>query len=341
MVRCIRILVNVKVTSHDVARLAGVSQPTVSRALRNLPGTSQETRAKVLAAARELAYIPSETGRSLSTRTTRRVAVVAEELTNPFYPELVEPLRLNLSRHGFRTVLITDHVDDPVEVEALADGSFDGVVLTTALRGSPVPRALRERRIPHVLANRTVDEPGSSSASTDNRRGAALVADLLASLGHKRIGAVFGPTATSTGRERASGLRERLRRHGIGLDRDLVRRVPFTHEAGAAAAADLLAARHPPTAIACGNDVVATGVLSAARAVGVRVPEELTVIGFDDISLASWDIVSLTTVRCDLASLARVAVELLARRIAAPDSAVSCPVLAPSLVLRGTHARCR
>jgi LacI family transcriptional regulator len=329
----------VKVTSHDVARLAGVSQPTVSRALRNLPGTAPETRAKVLAAARELAYIPSETGRSLSTRTTRRVAVVAEELTNPFYPELVEPLRLNLSRHGFRTVLITDHVDDPVAVEALADGSFDGVVLTTALRGSPVPRALRERRIPHVLANRTVDEPGSSSVSTDNRHGAGLVADLLVSLGHKRIGAVFGPAATSTGRERARGLRDRLRRHGIGLE--LVRRVPFTHEAGRAAGAELLASPNPPTAIACGNDVVATGVLSAARSLGVSVPADLTVVGFDDISLAAWDIVNLTTVHCDLPALAGTAVDLLARRIAAPDSPVSRPVLAPSLVLRGTHATCR
>lgn len=326
-----------KITSHDVARLAGVSQPTVSRALRNLPGTSPKTREKVLRAARELAYIPSETGRSLSTRTTKRVAVVAEELTNPFYPELVEPLRLNLARQGYRTVLITDHIDDPVSVEALSDGSFDGVVLTTALRSSPVPRALTERGTPHVLANRTVDSPGSSSCSTDNQRGAAMVADLLADLGHTRIGAVFGPTSTSTGRERARGLRDGLRRHGLGLDRGLVRRVPFTHDAGRAAALDLFGARRPPTAIACGNDVIATGALSAAQAAGMRVPEDVTIVGFDDISLASWDIVGLTTVRCDLRELARISVDLLIQEMSTPGSPPTRRVLEPSLVLRRTH----
>ena len=144
-----------QVTSFEVARLAGVSQPTVSRALRNLPGASPETRARVMAAARELSYIPSASGRVLSTSRTRRVAVVVEELTNPYYPQLVEPLRRELAEHGLRMVLVTHTEQGPVGVTELADGSYDGAILTTTERRSSLPRDLTERGIPHVLANRT------------------------------------------------------------------------------------------------------------------------------------------------------------------------------------------
>src|SRR6476661_5712050 len=144
------------VTSHDVARAAGVSQATVSRALRNLPGTAPATRAAVLEAAAALSYLPSDSARSLATRSTRRVAVVAEELTNPYYPQLVAPVQRHLSRAGLRTVLVTDtragSRDSPgVSADDLADGSYDGVILMTTLRTSRLPRDLTERAVPHVL----------------------------------------------------------------------------------------------------------------------------------------------------------------------------------------------
>jgi len=199
------------ITSHDVAREAGVSQATVSRAMRNLPGTAPLTRATVLEAAARLSYVPSDSRRSTATRSTRRVAVVSEELTNPYYPQLIAPIQEHLSRSGFKTVLVTDGragemARHEVTTEALADGSYDGVILTTTLRTSRLPRDLTERGIPHVLVNRTLDHPESHSCTVDNAGGALAISRLLAELGHLHVAAIHGPVVTSTGRERAAGL---------------------------------------------------------------------------------------------------------------------------------------
>jgi LacI family transcriptional regulator len=329
-----------RVTSIDVARLAGVSQPTVSRALRNLPGASPATRDRVLAAARELSYVARDAGRVLSTQRTRRVAVVAAEMSNPYYPELVEPIRRRLADQGYRIVVVAEDGADVV-VDTLADGSYDGVVLTTTRRRSRLPRDLTERGVPHVLVNRSLDYPESETVCTDNADGARQIAALLASLGHVRIGSVQGLVETSTGRERAAALRAGLRARGIVLRRELTRRVEFTHDAGHEAASDLLSLREPPTAIVAGNDVVALGVLSAVRRLGLRVPDDLTVIGFDDIAMASWPLIDLTTVSSDLSALACAGVDLLVAQMSGRGPAVN-PVVRrtpATLVLRGTHGR--
>ncbi len=330
----------VKVTSFDVAKLAGVSQPTVSRALRNMPGTSPETRQRVLEAARSLSYVPSDTGRALSTRNTRRVAVVSDALTNPYYPELVEPLRRRLADRGYRAVLLGDtdaSSDRDTAVDALADGSYDGVVLTTTVRRSTLPRDLTERGLPHVLVNRVLDHPESPSCTVDNRGGAEQVADLVAGLGHRRVATIQGPISTSTGRERSEALIARLRSHGIAVPRRLQRRSEFSHDAGHAAAVDLLSESERPTAVVCGNDVLALGALSATRALGLSVPEDVSVIGFDDIPMAGWPLVALTTVRCDLDALAGHAVDLLVDAMAAHPMDIVVRRISVDLILRGTH----
>lgn len=324
------------VTSFDVARRAGVSQPTVSRALRNLPGTSLETRSKVLAAARELNYIPSASGRSLSTRTTHRVAVVAEGLTNPFYPELVEPIRGLLNERGYRTVLVTDAPGDAVTADALADGSYDGAVLCTVSRRSTLPRDLTERGVPHVLVNRVLDVPESSSCTFDNVGGARQLGRFLAELGHQRIGAIHGLAEYSTGRQRADGLREGLRSSGLHVRRADTRRVPFTYESGRTAARQLLDRDDRPSALFCGNDIVAIGALSAAGELGLAVPANLTVVGFDDVPAAGWGIVGLTTIHCDRHQMAQTSVELLLASMSGATDEQRV-ITHGALMLRRTH----
>lgn len=326
------------VTSHDVARLAGVSQPTVSRALRDRRGVSEATRHAVREAARALGYVPSQAGRALSTRTAGRVGIVSAELGNPFYPALIGPLSDGLATAGYRTILVTDRGDVPVEIEPLVDGSLDGVVLTTAERESTLPAELHRRGLPYVLVNRAVDDVDADSCVVDNRAGAASVADLLAELGHRHVAAVLGPDTTSTGHEREVGFRDRLGELGVALPRHLVRRVAFDADAGHRALASLLAERPRPTAVFCGNDVIAFGARNAARIAAVRIPEDLTVVGFDDIPMAGWAVFDLTTVRTDLAAMARHAVALLVDRMASPDRPPRRELLTPDLVLRGTHA---
>lgn len=327
-----------KVTGFDVARLAGVSQPTVSRALRNLPGTSPETRRKVMEAAERLGYVPSESGRILSTRTTRRIAVVSEELTNPYYPQILEPLRVALAEAGLRIVVVVDTESEAIGHDLLTDGSYDGVVLTTTRRRSTLPRDLTARGVPHVLVNRVLDYPESPACAPDNAQGIRQIVDLLAGLGHKRVATVQGPVDTSTGKERADALRQGLRRHGLPVRRDWMIRSEFTHDAAFAAVRPLLEGRELPTAIVCGNDVIAMGVLSALRERGLDVPGDVTVTGFDDIALAGWPVVGLTTVRVDLDALAALAVEMLRGAMADPQTMPALTRRVPvSLVTRRTH----
>src|SRR5690606_32647483 len=187
------------VTSHDVARLAGVSQPTVSRALRGLPGVAPETVERVVAAARALGYVPSEKGRALSTQKTRRIGVVTGELTNPFYPELLEPMRVELERHEYRMVLVLDSTPSESDLDRFVDGSFDGVILTTSTSDSSVPAFLRRHQVPYVLANRLVDGDDGDSCTFDNATGAASVAYYFISEGHRRIAQIAGPSSVTTG----------------------------------------------------------------------------------------------------------------------------------------------
>jgi LacI family transcriptional regulator len=329
------------ITSHDVARLAGVSQPTVSRALRDSPGVSFETRAKVREAAKALGYVPSQAGRSLSTQSTGRIGIVSAELGNPFFPALLEPLHQRLSAHGYRTILVTDRGEDPLEIETLIDGSLDGVILTTSTIDSDVPRELSRRGLPMVMLNRVVDGLKADTCTTDDEGGAALIADLFVDLGHTRIGALFGPANTSTGRDGAAGFTQQLVRRGVLLDPDLVRTGPFTSAFGAEGLRGLLEQPQTPTAVYCANDVIAIGALNAAAEMGVAVPADITLAGLDDIEMSAWPKLNLTTIHTDIAGMARAAADMIVARIADPSAPSVDHKETVSLVLRGTHGQPR
>lgn len=312
-------------TSHDVARAAGVSQPTVSRALRGDPRVTQATRERVALAARELGYVASDRGRSLSTRRTSRIGVVVEDLDNPFYLELLDELHDRLERSDVRMIVFTPRHDDPHGVDRLIDGSIDGAVLTTTLLDSPMPGVLRDRGFPFVLLNRVVDDEDLVCCSVDNARGGELAARELLDAGHREIAAIFGPAETSTGRDRERGVRAALEAGGISLRG--TRRGSYTYETGHAGALELLTGDARPTALFCGNDVIALGALNACHRLGLRVPDDVSVVGFDDIAMARWDLYRLTTVRQDLRRMAQIAVELVLERAREPRRIVLPPVM--------------
>lgn len=322
-------------TSHDVARLAGVSQSTVSRALRGEAGIAATTVARVQAAATALNYAPSETGRALSTRRTWSVGIFAGELTNPFYPELVEPVRHFLAQKGYRSILL----DDQPATERIVHGVMDGAIVTSALTGSPVVSQLVEAQVPFVLANRTLDEVTADACHADNETGGALAARFLLELGHTRISALFGPRDTSTGRQREHGFRTELAKAGMSLPADLGAHCDFTERESHAAAARLLGLPAPPTAIFCANDVVAFGALNAAHEASLRVGKDLTVLGFDDIAMSAWQTIGLTTIGYDFARMAEQSVALLDRRITDPAAETRVDVLPVRIIERGTHHR--
>lgn len=324
-------------TSHDVAALAGVSQPTVSRALRGDSRVSEATRERVVAASAKLGYIPSERGRSLSTRRTRRVGVVVDDLSNPFYLQLLDALHRELEANDTKMVMLTSPPGGLERAERLVDDSIDGVVLTTVRVGSNVPAELERRSFPFVLLNREVDGAVADCCVADNVGGGKLVADELARLGHRDVGAIFGPRHTSTGRDREAGFRAGLAAHGLRLDEAHARRGEFSFESGYREMTALAEGRAMPSAVFCANDVVALGALNAAKALGVNVPGDVSVIGFDDIEMAAWELVRLSTVRQDLEQMARTAALLLVARIADPERPHERICLPGGLIARDTH----
>ncbi len=327
------------ITSHDVARFAGVSQATVSRALRGDPRVSATTQDRVRHAAQVLNYVPSEAGRSLSTHTTRRIGVLVSDLTNPFYPHLIGPLHDELERCGYRMMLLAERSDDALATEGLLDHSIDGAVLTTATSGSELPDALRRKQIPFVFLNRVDGRDGADSAVVDNERGGRLAADELIALGHRRIALLGGSTDTSSGRDREAGFVDALADADIALPASRIRRGAYDFGTGYHGLAELLAADPDLTAVFCGNDVVAIGAYNAALRAGVRIPEDLTLLGFDDLPMASWEAFSLTTIRYDLQEMARAAARLLVERLAGDVADPARRVaFMPELVRRGTHA---
>jgi LacI family transcriptional regulator len=314
-----------------------VSQSTVSRALRSPNAVSPLLRDRVLAAAQSLGYTPSELGRSLATQSTKTIGMVVTDLGNPFYPFLIAPLHDELSGLGYRMLLLTDD-DSPDAPARLVDRSIDGVVLTTTTLESALPHELEERQVPFVFLAREAENVAADAAVVDNTLGASILAAEILRLGHRRIGAILGPQNTSTGRDRRRGIRVTLAAAGIDLDELPTLEGPFIADTGHKAMQKLMSGESSPTVVICGNDTIAIGALNAASGMGLSVPEDVSIVGFDDLPIAGWELVQLTTVRQPMDEMARVAARTLVARIEgrALPGRIERTVFEPELVIRRT-----
>lgn len=310
------------VTARDVARLAGVSQATVSRVLHSHTSVTDETRQRVLAAMRDSGYQPNLAARAMRTHRTGTAGLVVDDVTNPFYPELIQAISAELGRAELRMVL-WDSVGpgEAAAIEAIDQALIDGLIFTTATtRSKPLHEAIR-RGSSVVLINRNVNGLRCDQVDGDNYVQAAAVAGYFARAGHRVAGMVGGPRLASTARDRMAGFRDGCRDHGLVLEPSHVVDGGFSHEGGRAAAAAILdTVGQRPTALFCANDLSALGALDEANAGGVGVPEELWIVGYDDIALTRWHTLSLTTVHQPLHEMAAAAVRLLVARIEHPDA---------------------
>lgn len=327
-------------TSRDVAREAGVSQSTVSRVLSNHPSVKPETRKRVLAILRKTAYAPNGLARALITRRTDTVGVVVEDITNPFYPQVVEILSAELAAAGKRMMLWNSRAaGEPAAIDAIRQGYVDGLIFTTATPLSAVLLEAVRQGFPIVLANRYVEGVDCDWVSTDNVKGGQLVADYFVSCGHDRVAFISGPEYASTAVERERGFVGRLRELGLNLQPAFLERGDFSHGRSREAMLRLLALPRRPSAVFCANDLTAFGALDAAQAADVRVPEDLWVVGFDDVSMASWETYDLTTVRQPMPEMIRQVVQLLLDRL---NEAAKAPrhirLGGEELVIRGSTA---
>ncbi|WP_203566506.1 LacI family DNA-binding transcriptional regulator [Aestuariimicrobium ganziense] len=301
------------VTSHDVAALAGVSQPTVSRALREAPGISPATRQRVREAADRLGYVPSAAGRALSLGRTGRIGLLVTDLDNAYYPLLIEPVHRALAARDHELVLQAGGGTPARVAERVLASGLDGVLMTSTTEGSDLPDELRRRGVPCVCLQRGT--PGADLVDVDPTEALTELVGGLLDQGHQRVAVLSGPSDTSTGLERARVVRDVMDDRGIEVPTGWWRELPFTLEAGQQAGHDLLSADPRPTAVVCASDLLALGVLNTAATLGLRVPDDLAVTGFDDLPMAGWPLVQLSTVGYDVDDLAAEAVDLLLARI--------------------------
>lgn len=330
-----------RLTSIDIARLAGVSQTTVSRVLQNLPSVKPETKAHVLKVIADHEYSPSAAARQMKTRRSGTVAVVVASLSNPLYPLLLQLLVEQLAARGFRTtVWELDGVMDDATVRALAESATDGVVFAAALDESKelLSRVAAEK--PIILINRSVGTDLFDTIVSDNYAGGKRVAEYFLAAGRKHIGLVSAKSSKSS---RASTIRERERGFMEGLGAvaqssafTRADAADFGYDFGFRAMQALLNERPDIDSVFCTNDIVAIGVLDAAKRSGRRVPEDIWVVGYDDIPMARWECIGLTTVQQPLPAMVEQVVERLERRMGDPSLAPQSFVLPNDLVLRRT-----
>ncbi|GAA4872467.1 LacI family DNA-binding transcriptional regulator [Saccharopolyspora cebuensis] len=324
------------VTSRDVARLAGVSQPTVSRALTDHPRVSEATKRKVREAARALGYSTNAIGRALSVGRSNRIGLVVADLENQFYANMIAPLHDELERLGHELVLITESAASAPLPERVAAHGLAGVVLSTTTVDSVQPARLRDRGVPFVYLNRVAPGVRADAVTVDPETGVREIVAEAVRLGHTRIGAIFGPRNTSTGELREQVVREVLDEHGLGLAQRDVLHGPFDFDTGRDGFRTLRERAGGPTLVLCGNDVVALGVLNAAAESGVPVPEHTSVVGFDDLPTSRWALVRLSTIAYDLDEVARESARLVVARLREPDAETAHIVYPTHYVARST-----
>lgn len=325
------------VTSRDLARLAGVSQATVSRVLNGTTRVSPDLRDRVIWALEQTGYRPNALAQAMKTGRTGTVGVVIARITNPFYPELLEVIGHELAAADHRMILWeTSAAGEESAVEAIQQGLVDGVLFTTALPGSHAVEAALRRRAPMVLVNRTLPDADCDQISSDNLAGGALVGRYLRAGGHDRVGFVGGPATASTARERREGFRRSLAVTRGGLDGLVEVEGDFSHDTGWSRAHEMLTSERPPTAVFGANDTTAFGVLDAAASLGLFVPDDLWVVGYDDVAMAAWERIDLTTIRQPNDEIARHAVQWLLERIAGDAQSARRHRFPCSLSIRGS-----
>ncbi len=298
---------------NDVARHAGVSKSTASRALNGVGELSSETREAVVRAAQALDYRPSPLARSLRTRQSKTIGLVVPTVTHSFYAAVTNGAQTTLQQHGYRLILV-DSGEDPetltAAVQTLLDHEVDGILMSTAPVGAEQFNALLERT-PCVFIDELAPGAGVGNVVLENERGMEMLVDHIAGHGHTRIGFLGGPNDRTSGVERLGGFRDAMVRNGLEIAPELVGECEWTIASGFDHARALLALERPPTALITASGELAIGTLVAARRARVSIPGDLALACFDDLYFAPLLEPSLTAIAYDARAIGRDGADLL------------------------------
>lgn len=327
------------VTIKDVARKAGVSIATVSRVLNNPEKVNSDVALRVRAAVSALSYVPHPSARSLVSRRFGAIGALIPTLENPIFAKATQALQNRLSERGFKLLLASTECDPACEysqLESLVAHGVDGVMLVGATHEPRVHELLVSKGVPYINTWMYDPSTGAPCIGFDNKRAMIQVVRYLHDLGHRRFGMIAGLTAhNDRALDRVTGVQEALTERHLSLSPGNLITRPYTFADGRSALAQLLEQSNPPTAVVCGNDILALGALFEAISRGIPVPGALSITGFDDLDLAAQAIPPLTTVRVPATQMGSRAAEFLialrAGKSASPRQELEAP-----LIVRGT-----
>ncbi|WP_439631352.1 LacI family DNA-binding transcriptional regulator [Shinella sp.] len=315
------------ITLEDVAKAAGVSRSQASRALRNDPGVKEDTKAHILATAANLNYTPNLAAQTLASRQSRTIGLVVGDVLNPYEAVLARECDRGLREAGYFAMLAMTGTTSTIR--AFIDQRIAGLVLI----GAPDEReeiVAVSKLLPTVYVGRDLKAEKVESVSSDDALGARLATEFLLELGHREIAHITGGHGAGAQR-RANAYRKCMQEHGL---KPIIAEGRYDVDAGSAATDALMARKDRPTAIFAANDLIALGAISRLAWHGFRVPDEVAVVGFDDIPMAASEPISLTTIRQKVPEMVAVAIEILTTKLADPNAPARNLIIAPELIVR-------
>jgi len=303
---------------RDVAQLAGVSVSTVSHVVNNSRAVSDESRQLVLQAMEELGYRPNTLARSLRRRKTNTIGMIVPDSANPFFAEVARAIEDTSFAKNYSVILCNSEGNlkkQRAYTNVLIDNLVAGILFVAAGISTELVEDLRQRRVPLVVVDREVPGVEVDTVTTHHAQGGRLATQHLIDLGHRRIACIAGNSELSPSAERVTGYQDALSANGLLVDDDLLLKGDFRYESGYQATRQLLYLDSPPTAIFACNDLMAVGCISAATELGVHVPDQLSVVGFDNVRLASFTNPPLTTIAQPIFEIGALATKMLLERI--------------------------
>lgn len=320
-----------------MAKRAGVSTATVSHVINETRFVSDELKARVYQAMRELNYRPDAIARSLRRRRTHNIGMIVPDIAHPFLAEVSRGVEDRGFELGYNVILCDSAGDLEREadyIELLLEKKVDGIVFVAAGESSNHIRGLIEQGVPVVVCDRELPGVEVDTVIADNVKSGYQATQHLIELGHRRIGCIAGPEELNISSKRLQGYKAALEQHGIPLREELIIQRDFRYRGGYEATRQLLTLDEPPTAIFASNDLMAIGAICAASELKLRIPQDVAIIGCDDIALASFTNPRLTTVAQPKREMGAIAVEMLVERIKDKDNLPARRVLPTALVLR-------
>jgi LacI family transcriptional regulator len=323
--------------------MAKVSIATVSRTINGSPLVSERLSKRVWQAVKQLNYFPNTHARTLVSGRSRLFGIIVENITNPFFPELIRSFEEIAVSRGYE-ILVSSSNSDPAVltncVRRMLERKVDGVAVMTFGEEEPILDQLVNRNVPIVLAEFKLEDPKASTILLDYSTGIHAAVHHLAALGHKKVGFLAGPHKLHSAITRENDFRTALKDAGLTLQKDWIIECDHTLKGGLAGFGQLQSLAKRPTAVICSNDMTAIGVLRAAYMAGLRVPQDLSVIGLDDIDFAEFTLPPLTTICLSRVDLARAAFEALRQQAEDPGGPTLKRefLVSTSLVVRGSTA---